>query len=725
MSETLAGTVEHVTFHNAENGFVVFRARVNDRPVTIVGQTPRVVPGERIDAVGVWKVDPDHGEQFHAESLTSRPPLTREGIEKFLGSGLIKGVGPAYAKKIVDVFGERTLAIIDESPSFLREIKGIGPRRIQEIRESWRQQKTVRELAIFFQAHGMGAARAVRIYKTYGDKALDKVRENPYCLATDVWGIGFATADDLARSMGVPADSPERARAALRHTLGECVDEGHCAYPETGLIARAQELTGIDNDILRDALAVLVQSAELIRETALAPEPWIYETRLHHAETAIAAELVELTKEPHPLPAIDVEKALGWVESKMGVTLADEQREAIRQAVTQKVLVITGGPGVGKTTLVRGILDVFRAKNLRVALAAPTGRAARRLSDSTGQPAQTIHRLLEYDVRGPQRTRNKPLDCDLLVIDEMSMVDVRLMAALMDAVPRAGCLVLVGDADQLPSVGPGAVLADLIRSERVPVVHLKKIFRQAEASGIIQAAHAVLDGEVPASAPADRLGDFYLVEAETPEKVRELLVRLVQERIPTRFGLDPFADVQILTPMNRTDLGVRSLNPMLQEVLNPPQLEEPEVIRFDTTFRIGDKVMQTVNNYDKEVFNGDVGRVKRIDAEEEAIHVDFDGRRVRYDFDELDELTLAYAMTIHKSQGSEYPAVLLVLHTQHFVMLRRNLLYTALTRGKKLVVIVGNRKALEMAVHERDNRIRFTALAARLRFFQAEDRTER
>ena len=502
MSETLAGTVEHVTFHNAENGFVVFRARVNDRPVTIVGQTPRVVPGERIDAVGVWKLDPDHGEQFHAESLTSRPPLTREGIEKFLGSGLIKGIGPVYAKKIVDVFGDRTLAIIDESPSFLREIKGIGPRRIQEIRESWRQQKTVRELAIFFQAHGMGAARAVRIYKTYGDKALDKVRENPYRLATDVWGIGFATADDLARSMGVPPDSPERARAALRHMLRECTDEGHCAYPEAGLVARSQELTGIGNDILRDALAALVQSEELVRETAASPEPWIYLKRLHHAETAIAAELVELMKEPHPLPAIDVEKCRSAGSSRRWLSPSPtNSREAIRQAVTQKVLVVTGGPGVGKTTLVRGILDVFQAKNLRFELAAPTGRAARRLSESTGQPAQTIQPAAR--IRRPQdrsglatsRSTADLLDASTRCRWSTSV----LMAALVDAAPRAGCLVLVGDADQLPSVGPGAVLADLIRSERVPVVHLKKIFRQAEASGIVRAAHSVLVGEVPAS----------------------------------------------------------------------------------------------------------------------------------------------------------------------------------------------------------------------------------
>jgi exodeoxyribonuclease V alpha subunit len=717
MSDKLAGAVDHVTFHNPENGFFVIRARVSGLfgQTTVVGRSPRIVAGEEFEATGTWKDDPEHGQQFQTETFTSRPPITREGLVKFLGSGLIKGIGPAYAKKIVDVFGERALKIIDESPAFLREIRGLGPRRIQEIRESWKQQKAVRDITFFLQTHGMGPTRAVRIYKTYGDKALELVRENPYRLATDIWGIGFPTADQLARNMGVPEHSPERARAVLRHVLKECADEGHCGYPEPALVERAQQLTLIPSDVLRSALAHLLNTKELYREERVTPEPWIYTKRLFFAEKTVAERLVALMKERHPLPTIDADKTIAEVEAKMGLELANEQREALREAMTKKVLVITGGPGVGKTTLVRGILEVFQANRLRVSLAAPTGRAARRLGESTGQSASTLHRLLEYDVRGPQRTREKPLDHDLLVVDEVSMVDIGLMDYLVQAVPDAGCLILVGDADQLPSVGPGAVLADLIRSGRLPVVHLTQIFRQAEESGIVRAAYRVQNGVVPESAPPDKLGDFYFIDAETPERVREIIVNLVQKRIPARFGLDPFRDVQILTPMNRGDLGVRQLNPMLQQVLNPPPLDEPEITRFETIYRIGDKVMQTANDYDKEVFNGDIGRVRRIDIEEQHLYVDFDGRSVRYDFDELDELTLAYALTIHKSQGSEYPAVVLALHTQHFVMLRRNLLYTAITRGRKLVVVVGNRRALEMAVQERDTRERYTALAARLR----------
>lgn len=716
MNDVVSGIIEHVTYHNPENGFVVLRVKAKGIRglTTVVGQVPRAIPGEYIEATGGWKVDSEHGEQFQARELRTMAPSTAEGIEKYLGSGLVKGIGPHFAKKIVDVFGERTLAIIDESPTFLREIKGIGPKRISEIRESWRQQKVVRDIMVFLQSHGVGTGRAVRIYKTYGEQAIDKVRKNPYRLANDIWGIGFATADGLAQRMGFAEQSPLRAEAALRHVLKECADDGHCAYPETGALEEAQKLTGIATGILQDAVRTLIENKDLVRESDVTPEPWLYLRRFFFAEKTIAERLLSLQQGTGPLPAIDVEKALGWVEKKVGLALAAQQREAIRQAVTKKVLVITGGPGVGKTTIVRSILEVFRAKGARCSLAAPTGRAARRLSESTGQPASTLHRLLEYDPRGPKRNADHPLEHDLLVVDEMSMVDAALMDQLVRALPEKAALLLVGDADQLPSVGAGSVLADIIASKRVPVVHLTEIFRQAQESGIVRAAYSVHAGEPPESTPPDKIGDFYLIEADDPARIQELVVSVVRDRIPKRFGLDPLQDVQVLTPMNRADLGVRTLNQLLQGVLNAPG-DEPEITRFGVSFRVGDKVLQTVNNYQKEVFNGDIGRIKKIDHDEQTVRIDFDGNGVTYEFEELDELSLAYALTIHKSQGSEYPAVVIPLHTQHFLLLRRNLIYTAITRGKKLVVIVGSKKALEMAVRRQDDAHRFTALAARLR----------
>ncbi len=713
--EHLSGTIERVTFHNAESGFVVLRAIVPGRRgiVTVVGTTPRAVAGEFFEADGAWRQDPDHGLQFAAESLGTTPPHTPEGIEKYLASGLVKGIGPHYAKKIVQVFGPRTLQVIDESPAFLKEVKGIGPRRIQCIRESWRQQKAVRDIMMFLQAHGVGTARALRIYKTYGERALDTVREDPYRLATDVWGIGFTTADELARRLGLDPHSVQRARAALRFVLQEASGEGHVAYPEAAALERAGQLTGIGQDVLLGAAAELVGQGELVREEALTPEPWLYLRPLYHAEAGAAQRLAALLAGRHPLAGVDAAKAVGWVEGKMGLTLAGRQRDAIARALAQKVLVITGGPGTGKSTLVRGVLDIFEAKKLRCLLAAPTGRAARRIAEATGREARTIHRLLEFDVTGPRRGQDLPLELDLLVVDETSMMDVVLANQLLRALPPAACLLLVGDVDQLPSVGPGAVLADIILSGVVPVVRLTEIFRQAQQSGIVRAAHAVHDGEMPGSASPDRIGDFYVIEADEPAAIVERVIALVRDRIPARFGLDPLRDVQILAPMNRFELGARALNAKLQEVLNPPA-GAAEVARFGWTFRTGDKVLQTANNYQKEVFNGDIGRVRAIDTNDQELHVDFDGRSVTYDFDELDELALAYALTVHRSQGAEYPAVVIPLHQQQHRLLQRNLLYTGITRGKRLVVLVGSRKALAVAVRRGDGARRYTALAARL-----------
>jgi exodeoxyribonuclease V alpha subunit len=732
MKEQLSGTIERVTFHNPENGFAVLRVQARGRrgPVTVVGHLPSANAGEYLEATGAWVQERDHGLQFRADELRTTPPHTAAGIARYLASGLVKGIGPHFARKIVEVFGERTLSVIDDSPSFLSEVKGIGPRRIQRIRESWREQKAVRAIMLFLQSHGVGTARAVRIYKTYGEQAIDLVRANPYRLATDIWGIGFKVADELAGRLGIDRGSPLRARAALRYVLQELSGEGHCGFPEEGVLERTAALTGIDRDVIAAAVEHQRSEGELVREawrkdgtesSTFSSEPWLYLKPLFLAELGVARGLSALAGGDHPLPAIDTAAALGWVEKKMGLTLAETQRDAIHQATASKLLVITGGPGVGKTTIVRGILEIFAAKGLRCALCAPTGRAAKRLAEMTGRDAKTIHRLLEFDptLAGFKRDREHHLDLDLLIVDEASMVDVVLMNQLVRAVPPWACLVLVGDVDQLPSVGPGTVLADLIASATVPVVRLTQIFRQAGESRIVQAAHQVNHGELPETEPADRLGDFYFVDAETPQTVLERIITMVRERIPARFGLDPFRDIQVLSPMNRSELGARNLNACLQAVLNPPRADrgrqdQAEIQRYGWTFRVGDKVLQTANNYQKEVFNGDIGRITGIDPVDQELTVDYEGRTIAYDFGELDELALAYALTIHKAQGAEYPAVIIPLHTQHFMMLQRNLLYTGITRGKRLVVLVGTRKALALAVQRQDTALRCTALRWRL-----------
>jgi exodeoxyribonuclease V alpha subunit len=715
MAETLTGIIERVTFHNPDTGFSVLRVQARGRRglVTVVGNLPGAVAGEYVEAAGAWVHDREHGEQFQAERLACTPPHTAAGIEKYLGSGLVKGIGPHFAKKIVAVFGERTLDVIDESPAFLQEVKGIGPRRIQRIRESWQEQKGVRNIMVFLQSHGVGTARAVRIYKTYGEQAVEMVRANPYRLAADVWGFGFKTADELAGRLGVDPASPFRARAALRYQLQELSHEGHVGFPEAGAIERTAEMTGISSEVLAAAVEAERQAGDVVREPA-GEEPWLYLKPLFLAELGVARAVRKLQGGGHPLPEVDAEAAVAWVEKRMGLELAASQRDAVRAATHEKVLVITGGPGVGKTTIVRGLLEVFSLRRQRCALCAPTGRAAKRLTETTGREAKTIHRLLEFEpaLGGFKRDAHNPLDLDLLVVDEASMVDVVLMNHLLRAVPPHACVVLVGDVDQLPSVGPGRVLADLIESRTVPVVRLTEIFRQAGQSWIVRAAHAVKHGEMPEAAPAGQ-GDFYFVEASSPQAVIDRIVTMLRERIPAAFGLDPVRDVQVLTPMNRTELGAQALNLHLQQVLNPPR-GGSEVQRFGSTFRVGDKVIQTQNDYQKEVFNGDIGRIAAIDEHEREVVVDYDGKSVPYDFGELDELSLAYALSIHKSQGSEYPAVVIPLHTQHYVMLQRNLLYTALTRGKRLVVLVGNRKALEMAVGRQDTSRRYSALCRRL-----------
>lgn len=726
MAETLRGVLDRVTFHNLDNGYCVLRVRAagHAETVTVVGHMPQAMAGEQIEAQGEWVNDRAHGRQFKAEAIRTSPPHTADGIIKYLGSGLVKGIGPTYAKKIVAAFGERTLEVIDRSPSFLSQVKGIGPKRLQLIREGWKESAAVRGIMTFLMSYGIGTARAVRIYKTYGENAVKLVQENPYRLSDDIWGIGFRTADELALKLGIPRDAPARLQAAVRYVLQDASSsKGHVGLPEEILVEETAALTQATTEQVASAIEQLLHSDELVRdslrlasrasEDSAVPSTLLYLKPLHAAEVGTARQIHGLREGEHPLAQSDIARALVWVESRMKIVLADSQRAAIRAAITEKLLVVTGGPGTGKTTIVRAILEIFAAKRQRVLLAAPTGRAAKRLSESTGRDAKTIHRLLEYDagIGGFRRGRENPLEVDLLVVDEVSMVDLVLMNRLLAAVPEEACVVFVGDRDQLPSVGAGSVLADLIDSGMVAVARLTEIHRQAGASHIVRAAHAVNAGEVPESAPnAD--GDFYVVEAEEPAMVLDRILTLVTDRIPKKFNLDPIADVQVLSPMNKSELGVQNLNRLLQATLNPPG--GSEIQRFGQTFRVGDKVIQTRNNYQREVFNGDIGRVQAIDEVDQVLAVDFDQRIVEYDFNDLDELQHAFAISIHKSQGSEYPAVVIPVHTQHFIMLRRNLLYTGITRGRQLVVLVGSRKALWIAATKADTSTRFGLLKWRL-----------
>ncbi|HEX4606983.1 MAG TPA: ATP-dependent RecD-like DNA helicase [Urbifossiella sp.] len=735
MAESLSGVIERITFHNIDNGYCVLRvrARGHREVVTVVGNLQHPVAGEYVEASGKWVTDRQHGLQLKADTVKTTPPHTAEGIAKYLGSGLVRGVGPGYARRIVDVFGDKTLDVIDQSPTFLTQVKGIGPKLIEKIRESWREQQAVRSIMVFLHSYGIGTARAVRIYRQYGENAIELVRSNPYRLSTDIWGVGFQTADELALKLGLPRDSPFRAQAAVRHVLQEAQSDGHVGFPEELAMQAAEALTQIPPDGIRDAVEQLRITDEIIRDSVAlvtkdagvdpeaatglpADAQLLYLKPLFLAELGTARQLAALAAGAHPLRTADHAAALGWAEQKMGLTFAASQRAAITEAVAHKLMVLTGGPGTGKTTIVRAILEIVSAKSLRVLLAAPTGRAAKRLAESTGREAKTIHRLLEFDpgIGTFRRGKENPLDVDVLVVDEVSMVDVVLMNQLLRAVPPFAAVVFVGDVDQLPSVGAGAVLADLIASGVVPVARLTEVHRQAGASWIVRAAHAVNHGEQPESAPAGGDGDFYFVEADKPEAVIDKIRQMVTTRIPARFGLDPLRDVQVLTPQVKTELGVANLNRVLQEALNPPRPGLAEAKKFDTAFRVGDKVMQVRNNYQREVFNGDIGRVTGIDAVEQVVAVDFDGRPVEYDLSDLDELQLAYAISVHKSQGAEYPAVVVPVSYQHFVMLQRNLLYTAITRGRKLVVLVGSRKALWRAVTTADTKRRFGLLRWRL-----------
>jgi exodeoxyribonuclease V alpha subunit len=768
--ETIEGTIERIAFTGADGAFVVARLAVDGarEPVTVVGALTGIPVGARVRVTGRREHNPRFGPQFKVAGVTEVAPATMEGIRRYLGSGLIKGIGPEFATRIVSRFGIQTLEILDREPARIIEVPGIGPSRARSIREAWTAQREVRKVMVFLQGYGVSPAFAARIYKRYRGAAIALVRENPYRLAFDVWGIGFLSADKLASALGIARESDVRVEAGVRHVLEEASTAGDVFVPRARLCRKAAALLEVEEPLAEAAIGRLGRSGELVIEarpeiSAMDDGEAIYVTALYQAEASLAAGLARLRKGGDaqagtgaPALTIDVERAVAWYEKQAGIALAPQQAEAVRQALREDLLVVTGGPGVGKTTIVRGIVAILGKKGLRVGLAAPTGRAAKRLSEATGQPALTLHRLLEWrPAEGAfGRRGDRPLEVDALVVDEASMLDVRLGADLLAALATGTRLILVGDVDQLPSVGPGTVLRDVIESGVVPTVRLTEIFRQAGESLIVVNAHRIHQGLAPelGAAPADgaptRLDrrDFFFLEEADPVRAAELIRDLVVTRLPRKYGL-AVQDVQVLTPMHRGELGAANLNHLIQTALTS---EAPGLARGGRTFRVGDKVMQVRNDYEKDVFNGDIGHVQAVtsgapgkadtdaqsgvdagvdaaaggdrsseadggDALGNALIVRFDDREVTYGQGELDELQLAYAATIHKSQGSEYPAVVIPIHTQHFVMLQRNLLYTAVTRARRLVVLVGTRKALSLAVRNADVEARGSRLDVRLR----------
>ncbi|MBW1998757.1 MAG: ATP-dependent RecD-like DNA helicase [Deltaproteobacteria bacterium] len=720
----LEAQVERVTYANEETGYTVARmtsAGHRDQ-VTVVGNLICPTPGEMLVMRGVWEDHPKYGRQFKVYSHHKKFPATVEGIKKYLGSGLIKGIGPVMASRIVEKFGSRTLEIIEGNTEELTKVQGVGRKRIDLIRKAWKEQREIREVMIFLQQHGISPAYATKIFKKYGWDSISVVTNNPYRLATEVSGIGFLTADGIAERLGFEKDSPARAAAGILYVLTQLTEEGHVYYPYEPLIEKCREILEVGRETVQRAFGnVVLENKVALEDLNVDIDHFktnhkaVYLAPLYGAEKGLAHHLVRLIQGGKKIRRIDLERAIKWVEGRIGFPLAPKQVEAVKKAITEKVMVITGGPGTGKTTIIRAVLEIYRQLGARIRLAAPTGRASKRMSETTGYPAQTIHRLLEFSPRRWRFERNqeRPLKVDVLIVDEVSMIDTILGHHLFCSVPSEATVILVGDVNQLPSVGPGNVLKDIIGSGVVPVVELKEIFRQSSESQIVVNAHRINTGHMPSIRPApNRLEDFYFIEQEDPEQVLGIIIELVRERIPGRFKMDPVNDIQVLCPMHKGIVGTDNLNRRLQEIFNPSR---QEVVKGGRRFRLRDKVMQVRNNYEKEVFNGDIGLITSIDEEAQEVTVSFDGAPVSYDFSELEELVLAYAISVHKSQGSEYPSVVLPLLPQHFMLLQRNLIYTAVTRGKRLVVIVGSKKALAMGV--KNDRIvsRFTHLSQRLR----------
>ncbi len=707
----LKGVIERITYQNETSGYTVARLLPEGRGkgvVTVVGETIQLSAGESVLLDGDWATHPQYGRQFKIVSYLTEQPATIDGIRKYLGSGMIKGIGPVTAGRIVDHFKTETLEIIEKAPKRLTEVPGLGPKRVDGIIEAWRDQQEIRQVMLFLQSHDVGAGYAVKIWKQYGQEAVSVIQENPYRLARDIWGIGFQTADRIAGKFGVEKDSEKRILAGLRHVLNTAADEGgHVFLP-------ADELMAISSETLEVGVKKIAPRLEILRlaEEVVVEENRVYTPALYYAEQGTTTRIHQLSS-IQKIEAGDVDREIRDIEEADEIRFAELQRVSLRKALSHSLLVITGGPGTGKTTTVRGIIKLFEARGKRIALAAPTGRAAKRMFEATGREAKTIHRLLQFSPRKTRFERDfeHPLEIDALIVDEISMVDIYLMNSLLQAVPLSATLVLVGDVDQLPSVGPGSVLKDVIASGAVETVSLNEIFRQAEASRIVRNAHEINVGEFP-DIQNTQGSDFFFVEEEDPGKVAETICDLCKKRLPGAYGIDPMDDIQVLSPMYRGETGAENLNCLLQQTLNP---DGTELQKGATRFRVGDKVMQIRNNYDKDVFNGDIGRIQSIVEAEQVVSVSFPDRTAQYEFSELDEIVLAYAITVHKSQGSEYRSVILPLTTQHYVMLQRNLLYTAITRAKELVVIVGTTKALGIAVRNNVVNERHTFLADRVR----------
>ena len=717
--DILTGIIERITYQSEETGYTVARvrpepdactttenlARVSSRDglLTVTGELAKLAPGERVEMRGYWVTHKQYGKQFKIVDSKSIQPTTTDGIRKYLGSGLIKGLGPAKAAMIVDHFGEDTLKVIEKTPNRLSEVKGIARKTINVIRSGWEEQKHIQEVMQFLIGHNVSMAYAVKIYKRYGNEAIKQVTDNPYRLSTDIWGIGFRTADKIAMNLGVDPGDPARVQAGIRYVLETQSDAGHVFVPFDTLVEECIGFLDVDPAAIPTGLETLIQSEVVIRK-----EEWVYLQPLYYAEQGIARHIARLVDHPRtPPPGERIDGHIQRIEKERSVAFNAEQREAIHTSSSQSVMAITGGPGTGKTTCVQGIVYLFLHVGARVVLAAPTGRAAKRLSEVTGAEAKTIHRLLEFNpgVMDFGRNADNRLEADLVILDESSMVDTVMMNALLRAVKTSARFILVGDVDQLPSVGAGNVLRDVIDAGHVPVVRLTEIFRQARESSIVMNAHRVNQGEMPDTKNRNE-GDFFFINEPDPSAGAEKIAELCTDRLPRRYGLDPFNDIQVLTPMYRGDIGVDQLNLHLQQVLNP---SGSSLTRGDRELRVGDKVLQTRNNYGKMIFNGDIGRIARIDPDAQTVDINFH-ETVQYDFGELDELILAYAISVHKSQGSEYPAIILPLYSTHYIMLQRNLLYTALTRARALAVLVGTPKALAIAVKNNQVVERYTGL---------------
>lgn len=720
----IKGQLERITFTNDENGYTIAKIKIQGRRdlVTIVGTMFSLSPGEILRLNGYWDIHPKYGEQFRVTSYETVLPATAKGIERYLGSGMIKGIGPVMAKRLVSRFGEDTLRIIEEETERLKEVDGIGEKRIEIIKRAWDEQKEIRDVMIFLQGNGISPAYAVKIYRHYGRDSIKIVRENPYRLAMDIFGIGFKTADTIAEKIGIPRDSQMRSEAGIMHILHELSDDGHVYYPYGSLIERCSEILDVEEGRIPYALDAISKEGKVVIEERFIEKDRscdlnsraVYLAKYHVSESGIAKRLKRILSTPKQMRLVNIDEAISWVQRFLRIEFSPRQLEAIRDAIHSKVMIITGGPGTGKTTIIKAIINIYNRMGQRVLLAAPTGRAAKRMTEATGHEAKTIHRLLEYSPSSGRfkKDEDNPLDTDLVVIDEASMIDTVMMYHLLKAVKIRTTLIFVGDADQLPSVGAGNVLRDMIDSGYIPTVRLNEIFRQSRESMIIVNAHRINNGEMPFLKKGFKnREDFFFVEIEDPEEVVRHIIYLCREAVPKRFGLEPLRDIQVLTPMHRGVAGVANLNRELQQALNP---HGKELLRGGRAFRVGDKVMQVRNNYDKDVYNGDIGRIVSIDQEVQEVHVDFDGRLVTYEFSELDEIILAYAISVHKSQGSEYPVIIMPVLTQHYMLLQRNLLYTGITRGKRLVFIVGTKKALSIAIRNNKPLNRFTLLRERL-----------